>query len=70
MSVDSLLSMLEMTRCSFIRFQFRFADRVDIVLMLVGTLAAIAFGCGFPVNLIIYGEAIDNFLAKDFGNAL
>ncbi|XP_074659659.1 ATP-dependent translocase ABCB1-like [Tubulanus polymorphus] len=41
---------------------FRFADKTDVLLMVIGALCAVAQGCAFPVNLLIYGEVADIFV--------
>mmetsp|Transcript_5871 Transcript_5871/g.7099 ORF Transcript_5871/g.7099 Transcript_5871/m.7099 type:complete len:1334 (+) Transcript_5871:380-4381(+) len=40
---------------------FRFADSLDIFLITVGTLMAIAFGATMPIFAIIFGGLIDDF---------
>ncbi|CAH1803157.1 unnamed protein product [Owenia fusiformis] len=41
---------------------FRFADGLDKVLMIVGTLASIAVGVAFPLNLLVYGQVANLFI--------
>ncbi|XP_074659631.1 ATP-dependent translocase ABCB1-like [Tubulanus polymorphus] len=41
---------------------FRFADKVDVLLMIVGTVSAVTMGCSFPINLVVYGEVADIFV--------
>ncbi|KAJ8025239.1 Multidrug resistance protein 1A [Holothuria leucospilota] len=49
---------------------FRFASTVDILLMLVGTLAALAHGSALPLVLVFFGDVVDAFImtAQDPGN--
>ncbi|ELU18041.1 hypothetical protein CAPTEDRAFT_197682 [Capitella teleta] len=49
---------------------FKYSDKRDVLMMVVGTIASIAFGCGYPINLIIYGDMIDLFLANDYSKAM
>ncbi|XP_057304108.1 ATP-dependent translocase ABCB1-like isoform X1 [Hydractinia symbiolongicarpus] len=44
---------------------FQFADRLDIILMLVGTFGAIANGAAFPCQLLVLGELTSKFI--EFG---
>ncbi|NXA85396.1 MDR1 protein, partial [Melanocharis versteri] len=41
---------------------FRYADRVDVLLMIVGLLAAAANGTGMPLMIIIFGEMTNSFV--------
>ncbi len=49
----------------FVLLQFRFADGVDKLLMIVGTLAAMITGCAFPVNLLFYGQVVNEFIKDE-----
>ncbi|WVZ69167.1 hypothetical protein U9M48_018000 [Paspalum notatum var. saurae] len=40
---------------------FRYADRRDVLLMLVGTVAALANGMGQPIMTVIFGQVINAF---------
>lgn len=40
---------------------FSFADKKDVTLMVVGSLAAMANGLSFPIMSILFGEVIDSF---------
>lgn len=42
--------------------QFRFADGLDYFLIILGIITALALGCCVPINLIIYGEVIQDFI--------
>ena len=42
--------------------QFRFSDRLDIILMVLGTLSAIGHGAAVPLQFIIFGDLIDEFI--------
>ncbi|NXD92614.1 MDR1 protein, partial [Chaetorhynchus papuensis] len=41
---------------------FRYADRVDVLLMVVGLVAAAANGTGMPLMIIIFGEMTNSFV--------
>ena len=47
---------------------FTFADRLDVVLMIVGTLSAIANGLAQPLMTLIFGQLINSFGASDRSN--
>ncbi|KAM4636210.1 ATP-dependent translocase ABCB1-like [Discoglossus pictus] len=40
----------------------RFADRWDILLMIVGMLCAVACGTGLPIMIIVFGQMTDSFV--------
>lgn len=42
--------------------QFRFADGLDYFLIILGIITALALGCCVPINLIIYGDVIQDFI--------
>ncbi|XP_073438022.1 ATP-dependent translocase ABCB1 [Dendrobates tinctorius] len=44
---------------------FRYSGGVDRLLMLVGTLAAMAHGAGLPLMMLVFGDMTDSFV--DFG---
>jgi len=44
-----------------LRDLFRFADGLDCVLMLVGTLGALVHGCSLPVFLRFFADLVDSF---------
>nr|GMD08275.1 ABC transporter B family member 9-like [Ipomoea batatas] len=50
----------ETTKVGFYKL-FSLADRVDVVLMVVGTLAAIAAGMSQPFMTVIFGDLINSF---------
>ncbi|NWW63711.1 MDR1 protein, partial [Ifrita kowaldi] len=41
---------------------FRYADRVDVLLMVVGLVAAAANGTGMPLMIIIFGDMTNSFV--------
>ena len=43
-------------------FQFRYADKVDYLLMVVGTIFAIANGIAQPLTIILFGDLISDFI--------
>uniref|UniRef100_A0A8C9NLD5 ABC-type xenobiotic transporter n=1 Tax=Serinus canaria TaxID=9135 RepID=A0A8C9NLD5_SERCA len=45
-----------------ILFSFRYADEVDVLLMVVGLVAAAANGTGMPLMIIIFGEMTNSFV--------
>ncbi|XP_072993178.1 LOW QUALITY PROTEIN: ABC transporter B family member 9-like [Typha latifolia] len=49
---------------------FDYADGLDLVLMLVGTVAAVANGISQPLMSIIFGQAVDAFGGGNAGNIL
>jgi len=40
---------------------FSFADSIDILLMIVGTIGAIGNGLGLPLTTLLFGQMIDSF---------
>lgn len=40
---------------------FRYADRVDVLLMVVGTVGAVGNGMSEPLMSLIFGQIIDSF---------
>ncbi|OEL30972.1 ABC transporter B family member 1 [Dichanthelium oligosanthes] len=44
-----------------LRDLFRFADGLDCVLMLIGTLGALVHGCSLPVFLRFFADLVDSF---------
>lgn len=49
---------------------FTFADRLDIVLIIVGTIAAIANGLTQPIMTLIFGQLINSFGATTPSNVV
>ncbi|CAM0948572.1 unnamed protein product [Alopecurus aequalis] len=49
---------------------FRYADRTDLLLMLVGTVAALANGVSQPLVTVIFGDIIDDFGGATTDNVL
>ncbi|KAL8615652.1 hypothetical protein ACOMHN_034802 [Nucella lapillus] len=43
---------------------FRYAEPVDVVMMAVGTLAAMVTGCIQPLSFVLCGEIINTFIAN------
>ncbi len=43
-------------------FQFRFSDKWDIILMVLGTISAIGHGAAVPLQFIIFGDLINSFI--------
>ena len=47
-----------------IRFsQFRFRDKLDVLLMVLATLSSICHGAAFPLQFIIFGELMNSFIS-------
>ncbi|XP_019364107.1 PREDICTED: multidrug resistance protein 1-like isoform X1 [Gavialis gangeticus] len=46
---------------------FYYADWLDIILMIVGLLAAIANGSGLPLMIIVFGEMTNSFVKSGMG---
>lgn len=40
---------------------FTFADKLDVVLMIVGTVAAIGSGLSLPLMTVVFGQIINSF---------
>ncbi|XP_075085971.1 ABC transporter B family member 9 [Nicotiana tabacum] len=49
---------------------FAFADRTDVILMLVGTLGAIASGISKPLMSLIFGDLVNSYGKSDQSNIL
>ncbi|MCL7045636.1 hypothetical protein MKW94_028165, partial [Papaver nudicaule] len=49
---------------------FSYADRYDVLMMLVGTISAVASGMGMPLLMILLGTVIDSFGRADKINAV
>ncbi|XP_063777549.1 ATP-dependent translocase ABCB1-like isoform X2 [Pseudophryne corroboree] len=49
---------------------FRYAGGVDILLMLIGTVAAIAHGAGVPLMMLLFGEMTDSFVESEKNDTL
>ena len=47
---------------------FSFADSIDVALMIVGTVGAIASGLGMPLMTILFGQMINSFGNKQSSN--
>ncbi|KAL4590726.1 hypothetical protein LXL04_003667 [Taraxacum kok-saghyz] len=49
---------------------FAFADSIDFVLMVLGTITAIGGGISMPLQTLIFGELIDTFGGNTVNNAI
>uniref|UniRef100_A0A8C9NLQ8 ABC-type xenobiotic transporter n=1 Tax=Serinus canaria TaxID=9135 RepID=A0A8C9NLQ8_SERCA len=58
--MDSRLDMSQ--QCPQVGKKFRYADEVDVLLMVVGLVAAAANGTGMPLMIIIFGEMTNSFV--------
>ena len=52
----------------YVTLQFRTADCLDVMCMLVGTLAAIVHGAGWPVLFLFFGGMTDTFISGLFSS--
>lgn len=46
----------------FCHFQFRFADCIDVILMIAGTICAMGHGAAMPGLMVILGKMTDSFI--------
>ena len=53
-----------------VRKLFRFAEREDYILMIIGAIAAALNGAIMPLFAIVFGELLDSFQATDFTDEL
>ena len=44
--------------------QLRFATGLDIAMMIIGTIAAMAVGAGLPCMIIVFGDMTDSFVGN------
>ena len=42
--------------------QFRFADRVDVLLMILGSIGGLGQGALLPIQFVIFGGLVDDFI--------
>ncbi|XP_043923456.1 ATP-dependent translocase ABCB1 [Protopterus annectens] len=49
---------------------FRYADSQDIILMLFGTVMAVAHGAGLPLMIFVFGDMTDSFVNSGFPGQL
>jgi len=49
---------------------FTFADRLDVVLMIIGTICAMANGWSQPIMTVILGKLINTFGSADPSNTI
>ena len=45
-------------------FQFRFADKIDVILMVVAALCSMAHGTAMPLLLVVFGDLTQKFVAN------
>ena len=45
-------------------FQFKYADKLDVFLILLGTLCAACHGAALPGMIIVFGQMIDLFVSS------
>ena len=45
--------------------QFRFSDKWDVLLMILGTISAVGHGAAVPLQFIIFGDLIDSFISHE-----
>ena len=50
--------------------QFRYATAFDLLLMFIGTIAAMAHGATLPTVMLFFGEATDAFINQDASDTL
>ncbi|KAI4891347.1 hypothetical protein NFI96_015728 [Prochilodus magdalenae] len=53
---------------SNVLISFRYADGGDILLMLIGTIMAMASGAVLPAMVVVFGEMTDSFLLHELSN--
>ena len=46
----------------FFHSQFRFSDKLDVILMILGTISSIGHGATVPMQFIIFGDLINSFI--------
>uniref|UniRef100_A0A452HT63 ABC-type xenobiotic transporter n=1 Tax=Gopherus agassizii TaxID=38772 RepID=A0A452HT63_9SAUR len=46
----------------YILFSFAYADWLDIILMIIGLIAAVANGTGLPLIIVVFGEITNSFV--------
>lgn len=49
---------------------FRYADRLDVLLMVVGTVGALGNGISQPLMTVLFGNVINSFGANTSGSVL
>ena len=47
---------------TFVFLQFRFRDRVDVILMILGTFGSIAYGVLTPAQFLLMNSVVDDFV--------
>ena len=43
-------------------FQFRFSDKLDVLLIVLGTLSAMGHGAALPLQFIVFGDLMNSFI--------
>jgi ATP-binding cassette subfamily B (MDR/TAP) protein 1 len=56
-------------KVSFLKL-FSFADRIDVILIVVGTISAMANGVSQPLMTVIFGKLINSFGSSDPSQAI
>uniref|UniRef100_A0A8C4WST4 ABC-type xenobiotic transporter n=1 Tax=Gopherus evgoodei TaxID=1825980 RepID=A0A8C4WST4_9SAUR len=46
----------------YVLFSFAYADWLDIILMIIGLIAAVANGTGLPLIIVVFGEMTNSFV--------
>jgi len=49
----------------YFHFQFRYSDRQDKLLMVLGTTMAVLHGASLPLMMIVFGDMTDTFIASE-----
>ena len=49
--------------------QFRYSDGFDILLLVVGSLTALASGTGMPLMIILFGDLLNTFVGEHGANS-
>ena len=62
-------SVVEEQKVSFVKL-FSFADRLDVLLMVVGSMCAVASGLSQPLMALIFGQLINSFGSSDQSHVL
>ena len=50
--------------------QYRYADKLDIFLLILGSLSAIGNGMAWPYSMVVMGSVIDDFVLQGKYEAL
>uniref|UniRef100_A0A0R3XBH1 ABC transmembrane type-1 domain-containing protein n=1 Tax=Hydatigena taeniaeformis TaxID=6205 RepID=A0A0R3XBH1_HYDTA len=49
----------------FVNRQFRYADKADVIMLIIGAIGSIIVGISFPLNLLIVTEVVNGFVGPD-----